>query len=262
MQSAATSVAGDTYLDVSSGTAGALAVTMALHDRGLCSGKATDRLVQATVARLTRTARRGRDTLCWPGGDRQIPLGGFSHGVSGIGWALGLAARLLPECAGLARAALRFDDTYYDPATGLWQDMRPETVALGASYPLRWCHGAAGIALARHLTGCTLEDDHLLQEGTAAAELVAARPVPPNDSLCHGAFGNLAILRQVLGATSPTADAYQELALGALTAGAPVPGLGFPTQHAPGLMVGHAGTLHALARIADPTLPPVLWLRI
>ncbi|MGL5852163.1 MAG: type 2 lanthipeptide synthetase LanM family protein [Phycicoccus sp.] len=252
----------DRYLDVSSGTAGALAVVMELYHRDLCSTVAAERFVHAAVTHLSTTTTVMGDAIAWRTGDAGVALGGFSHGASGVGWALARAAAVDDRAGALARSALRYDDRLRDPRTGLWRDLRPETRDRDHVFPVHWCHGAAGIALARAEAGRLLGDDDLLRSGAEAASLVASQDLPPNDSLCHGSFGNALVLRRALQPGDVRAEAYLAAAFAALLEGTFVAGLGVATHRAVGLLVGHGGLAHATASVLDPGVPPVLTLEL
>ncbi|MGL5930851.1 MAG: type 2 lanthipeptide synthetase LanM [Dermatophilaceae bacterium] len=252
----------DRYLDVSSGTSGALAVVVELHRRGLCSTLATERFVHAAVTHLGTTATRMGSAIAWRTGDAGVALGGFSHGASGVGWALARAAALDERAVALARSALRYEDRLRDPRTGLWRDLRPETRDREHAFPVHWCHGAAGIALARAEAGRLLGDDDLRRHGAEAASLVASQGLPPNDSLCHGSFGNALVLRRALQPRDRRAETYLAAAFGALLEGTFVAGLGVSTHRAVGLLVGHGGLAHAIACVLAPRAPLVLTLEL
>lgn len=256
---AAESAADDSYLDLSSGIAGALAVGAALRDAEMCSAAAFDHLVGAATERLRRGAQgiAGTNAIGWPVGDSRVALGGFSHGATGIAWALARASVTHGECAELAERGLLFDDLHLDERTGLWKDLRAETGDHHPeALPVHWCHGAGGIALGRKGAGAALGSTTWNNHAHVAAERLAIAALPPNDSLCHGAPGNAIILQDVLGANHPTVAAYWGRTLGAVAGDKPVPGLGFPVRRAPGLMVGHAGLMYALARFSRPDLVP------
>lgn len=256
----------DTYLDVTSGTAGALAVTVALAEAGLVDVPALRHLADAAVDHLDdrslASPSRGGPVRSWRTGDSGVSLGGFSHGASGIGWALARGAAVLADdrAETLARAALAFEDTYLDARLGLWRDARPEW-STQAAYPVHWCHGATGIALARGQAARWLGDGALALTAGDAMTAVLAHSLPANDSLCHGSLGNAAVLTEVAGPRlAPAAAVYRDEALDRVAQGAFAPGLGLGAVTSPGLMVGFAGLVHHLATELRPGLPNALWL--
>jgi lantibiotic modifying enzyme len=87
----------------------------------------------------------GVDLVSWP--NKQFPegIGGFAHGVTGIGWTLARLAGVTgdPAHADTARAAFAYEETLYDDERHGWRDLR-EDGHIGAG----WCHGAGGIGVA------------------------------------------------------------------------------------------------------------------
>ncbi|ETW97600.1 MAG: hypothetical protein ETSY1_21995 [Candidatus Entotheonella factor] len=117
----------------------------------------------------------------WPAADKcawptlaNRPQTGFSHGQSGIAYALDR----LDFCTVSAtyrktvRAAIAFEDDHLIEDGSNWQDLRFDTQGVVAG---SWCHGAPGIALAR--VACS----HLLPE---AVEEAVRRGI--NVSVKHG----------------------------------------------------------------------------
>ena len=131
--------------DLLSGPAGAIPALLALARRTgdgapLATARAFgDRICDRAILDDGRAHWRAPD---WPQG-----LGGFAHGVSGVGWALFQLAEATgdPRHLHTARAAFAFEDALFDAAEGNWIDLR----MLGAKSAGAWCHGAVGIGLAR-----------------------------------------------------------------------------------------------------------------
>ena len=87
------------------------------------------------------------DRACWPENAWPRGLGGFSHGVTGIGWALTKLARASGEqrYQELANAAFAFEESLFDTHVHNWLDLR---IDAGSKTVTAWCHGAVGIGLA------------------------------------------------------------------------------------------------------------------
>jgi hypothetical protein len=162
-------------------------------------------------------------------------LCGLSHGAAGVGWVFAELARYTGNdaFAFLAGEAFAYERDHFDGQNGNWRDNRSrygrpdDTQRLCAAYRRgdlaafyrsgdmnAWCHGAAGIGLARLgvlelvedrqscLSSSSDRQDSL--SSTCARDLErAVRRVaadflrlPPQRSadLCHGAFGNAALL--------------------------------------------------------------------
>ncbi|KJS62132.1 type 2 lanthipeptide synthetase LanM family protein [Streptomyces rubellomurinus] len=189
------------------------------------------------------------------------PLAGFAHGGSGIAWALARAGHRLgdPRGAELALAAVAYERTLYDAGAGNWRDVRED----GPSHPALWCHGAAGVALARTELAALLPEaaDALLAERDTALATVLREGFGYNSSLCHGDLGNLDTLRLAGPAWREAADRQAHAALAALDTRGWACGLPHGVR-SPSLLVGVAGIGHGLLRLAAPgSTPSVLALQ-
>jgi lantibiotic modifying enzyme len=215
---------------------------------------------------LVETAVPVGSGLGWPSPVFGVALGGFSHGASGIAWAL----RHLATACGDARyhrtAALaeRFEDGLFDPRTGNWADLRSGPgLHPGESTMVAWCHGAAGIGAA-HVTappGSGLAPISAPRpEVLRAVASTLASPFGHDVSLCHGDLGKLDFL---LAADRAHPEAGWRPALHRLRDGV-LAGLCRPGwwcgnghgQPTPGLMTGLAGIGYGLLRLADPDRVP------
>ncbi|MFE0461161.1 type 2 lanthipeptide synthetase LanM family protein [Kitasatospora sp. NPDC058965] len=185
------------------------------------------------------------------------PLAGFAHGGSGIGWALAKAGELLGDgrLAELALDALDHERTLFDPKAANWRDVREPDES--ADHPVLWCHGAAGIALARVELAELLDSDVLRKERDIALETVVRHGFGLNFSLCHGDLGNLEPLL-LAGEPWRTAGLRQAgSTLDALDRRGWVCGLPHGA-HSPSLFVGLAGIGHGLLRLVAPQDVPAL----
>jgi len=260
----------DRALDVIGGTAGTLLALVALHRT-----RPDERVLDAIRAAEDVLARRAvpvGDGLAWPTGiEPDARLVGFSHGASGFAYALAEAAamtgsgRALELCAG----GLRYERQHLSRDRGNWPDLRGITP--DGTYLDLWCHGAAGIGLARAaLAGrAGLEPvQAMIEEDLAIALDTVRRDLVPggyaglgNDCLCHGDLGLLDTLYAagdpdlaLLGGRVAAAVAARVLA-GEVRPGVPSR---IPT---PGLMMGGAGIGYGLLRAAAPRrVPSVLTL--
>jgi hypothetical protein len=230
------------------------------------------------------------------------PLCGLGHGASGPAWALLEASTLARrELVDIAHAALAYERAWLDSARGGWPDLRgvvgpidplvyvgapgrKEDASLNSVNPAGpyWCHGAAGIGLARIAAWRHTGQPVWLAEATYAVDITTRsaaaalarpygeRPFSANVSLCHGvgsavelhleaaaATGNEKhiihaerLLTRALGLSpGQILDADAELACGVFGAG-----------EAPGLMLGLAGVVALLARLGSPGRFPRLGL--
>ena len=196
------------------------------------------------------------------------PLTGFSHGNAGIAWALGELADLTGEARFLTaeRAAVAYERSLFSAEAKNWPDLRDRN-ALGltgdtdqANSMCAWCHGAAGIGLARILSLGRLDESATRVEIEAALETTLAQGFGDNHSLCHGDLGNLETLLQ---AGERLADPRWSAEAGRMAA-ATLASIrrngwicGVPSGvETPGLMTGLAGIGYGLLRLAEPKRTP------
>lgn len=198
----------------------------------------------------------------------QQPIGGFSHGATGIGWAL---ARLASSEAGseadrarwsaLADAAFAFEDSLYEESCGNWIDKRyPE---LNKSHDT-WCNGSVGIGLAAaDLYARGGDALHLRRLRRAVAAARGKWGI--SHTLCHGDF-SLWELQMRAAALDPVACAEDLTESAAYVISSIEENRGIVTGRAraaftPGLMNGLAGAIHGLSRLhLDCALPSPLLL--
>jgi type 2 lantibiotic biosynthesis protein LanM len=273
-------IAADTELDLISGSAGALALLVAI-DRAAPSRTTLEAAILAAGRLIACAVSTPNDTGRALPAPRESfstkPLTGFSHGASGLAFALLRFASiervddsLRSACRELARDALRYERSAFSDEHANWPDFRRESVAdlsTGASVELRyetaWCHGAPGIALARV---AALADETMSTDRNLARELeVATRTTLTdgfghNHSLCHGDLGNLEAVVTARGSIDDEVRVIAARICDSIERQGPLSGspLGVET---PGLMTGLAGIGFELLRLSDPRrVPSVLTL--
>ncbi|MGW2374091.1 type 2 lanthipeptide synthetase LanM [Kitasatospora sp. NPDC001683] len=192
------------------------------------------------------------------------PLAGFAHGGSGIAWALARAGHRLgdPRLPQLALAAVEYEHTLFDADAANWRDVREDDGPDAPSFSALWCHGAAGIALARTTLAELLPEQRelLLAERDTALATVLREGFGHNSSLCHGDLGNLEALHLAGAPWQPATHQQAHATLHTLDTTGWTCGLPHGV-HSPSLMVGLAGIGHGLLRLAAPgTTPSVLLL--
>lgn len=246
---------GDSEFDVLEGWSGL--IVPLLHLSEATANCQWSELAARVGKRLEAAAIKQEQGVCWPGSVFDRPIGGFSHGASGIGWSLG---RLGSSEAGsegdrlrwsaLAKQAFVFEQTLYDASIGGWRDLRVDD-ALASSDA--WCHGSVGIGLAAAdlyaRTGDAFYRDLLRLASTSAY----SRGWRRSPTLCHGNLGMWELLRRQQE-LDPSADVFlsasdQALILAAIAENLDAPDGAHPETFMPGLMVGIAGTLHGLNRM-------------
>lgn len=266
-----TLVAEDTSFDLISGAAGCIAGLRALHlyaprERTLeVAVRCGEHLIGQRVQ-----MERG---VGWKTRMASKPLTGFSHGASGIGWALMELSALSgnERFRQVALESFDYERGYFSPEAGNWPDLRDSenTPPAGGNgnypYLTMWCHGAPGIGLARLLALQHLSEPSLRQEAEAGLETTIEQGFGKNHSLCHGDLGNLDVLLQgssILGdatlhrrVRSLASRVLESINEHGWLCGVPL------GVESPGLMTGLAGIGYGLLRLAVPEqVPSVLSL--
>jgi len=251
--------AAEKVYDLLSGTAGAIVPLLVLgrktgEDRYL-------RMASELGDRLCAVAQRKDDRAFWIQSQCPEGMGGFAHGVTGIGWAL---ARLAGETGAAqhqqtARAAFAFEDALFDQEEQNWLDLRglegPKTAAV-------WCHGSVGIGLAHLDLDPGLANPSTRQLLRRAAAATWRLGVGWNHCTCHGDFGAWELLERAIALDEGPKDVthvhLRELLLTSLEDNGPTCGL-TRAAFAPGLMPGLGGIAYQLLRMhPESEMPSIL----
>lgn len=242
-------------LDIIDGSAGAIAVLL------------NARLLEAAVKHgdlLITQAMRGENGWSWKTIEGPRNLTGFSHGASGIAWALLELYRATGEnrFRDAALEAFQYEQSCFNPTERNWPDFRGDE----PTYPVYWCHGAAGVGFSRLRAWQILGGEELLEEArTALAAVTGRSKSPTNFSLCHGLAGNADLLiyaSEVLGdeawrkeAERVAQEGYERFERPREPWPCGLPG----ANETPDLMLGLSGIGYFYLRLADPArIPSVL----
>jgi lantibiotic modifying enzyme len=270
----------DGLLDVIGGSAGAIAPLLWLSQ--LPGGEAIRSRLNALAEALAGAATKRDETWCWDNdrasgkGIGPKPLCGFAHGASGMGLALiEIGVRCgCPAWIDGGLAAFRYEDGLYDEKGGNWPDLREFDTPHGKrpapkqpSFMVAWCHGAAGIGLARLRAYRLLPDRRpaLLPGIQRAVQATAAHlqdmPDDADATPCHGRGGAAETL--IYAAAMLNDRAYADMvvqswtdALEGRANNADWPCGVASGRNNPSLMLGYAGIGHALLRAGDPDAVP------
>src|SRR5262249_4474012 len=243
----------DEDLDVIAGSAGVMVALLALERAG--SSERALELARRCGERLLSRARQTANGLIWvnifSGGETPTR---FGHRASGIPHALLLLAdRTGDESARLgARYALRAERRHLEPAIERGVADGPESQATTLSahaertLSTSWCHGFAGLALARLEAGDL--DPQLAGDRDEWLRIVEEHGFGRSHCLCHGDLGSLDILDRASRRSRPPGAASVTPALARRVAGVldSAAELGWrcgtmSEVEAPGLMNGLAG---------------------
>jgi type 2 lantibiotic biosynthesis protein LanM len=188
----------DEEFDILSGSAGVIPVMLGLAAAAPGEGIAS---AHRCARHLIEHATHEASGLSWPlkrPEEATAHLTGFSHGASGIGWALISvgAATNQPAYIAAGRQAFAYEALHFDEQERDWYDVRANSAAVnqnGLHFANAWCNGAAGIGLSRIASWAMLgkQDDDLLREAhIALATTLRHFHRLGNDTLCHGKAGN------------------------------------------------------------------------
>ena len=259
----------DRRLDLLAGSAGALVALLALDRVAGGNEQAVDLAAAAGTVLVAAAVEVDDGSVMWET-LRGRTLDGFAHGTAGIALALArLAARVGDEgLATFVRRAVFGESSRFDSALGGWPDRRSDTER-GAMNS--WCHGSAGIGLAR--LGLLETSLRIELEATATSDLARAKTAvaithPAGDHLCCGGAGEVEFLLELarLGADLDArrlAEARCDELAQRILAGES-PRLTRPRTDAggvvpsPGLFQGTSGVGLCLLRRVVPDLPSVL----
>jgi lantibiotic modifying enzyme len=268
---------GDHLLDVIGGHGGA--ITPLLWLASLPGGADLAPQALRLADALAAAAITGGDAWRWDNeracgaGVGPTPLCGFAHGASGMGLAIleaGVHFSRDDLVAG-GLAAFRYEDDLFDDVQGNWPDLRDygRSSSGARSFMVAWCHGAAGIGLARLralqlLPARRAELDTGVQRAVrATATAYSAAPEEADASPCHGRAGlaeTLLTAARVLGEPPLAAHVAARWSTAASAHGDPASwpcGVASGVNN-PSLMLGFAGIGYSLLRADRPAETPSL----
>ena len=212
---------------------------------------------------LQERAERRNGQACWPCSKSPEGMGGFAHGVTGIGWALTHLARVTGSTRyeQLAQEAFAFQDALFEEQDQNWRDMRK----LGKATTIAaWCHGAVGIGLAHLNLDSTLRHASTRKFLHLSAAATWRMGMGWNHCACHGDLGAWELLNHAIAAGEAPKELSSsnllDVILTSLEQDGPSCGMG-RTAFTPGLLPGLGGIAYQLMR-AHPKhdLPSILTL--
>lgn len=182
-------------LDFMGGLAGVLKVLILINQ--VYDSCMLKKVIRKVCTEICQRAIQSKNDLYWAyDADSTKTLAGFSHGITGIVYALSEYYAHIEqdeELLKIMQRALLHEDQYFNDTKKQWKDNRKSDDVY--SSPL-WCHGSAGIVLGRskiqeNTNQCIKPNwimeslDDLLENGNKHKQ---------GYSLCHGTLGNLDIL--------------------------------------------------------------------
>ena len=210
---------------------------------------------------LHERAERRDGQVYWIHSGAPEGVGGFAHGVTGIGWALTRLARATGSARHeqLAQEAFACEDALFDEQEQSWLDLRKiEGIKTAAA----WCHGAVGIGLARRNLDPTLAHPSTRQDLHRAAAATWRLGMGWNHCACHGDLGAWELLHHAIAAGEGPkglgASSLLDMILTSLEQHGPFCGIA-GNACVPGLLPGLGGVAYQLLRAhPEAQLPSVL----
>lgn len=188
-------------------------------------------------------------------------MGGFAHGVTGIGWALTRLARATGNARHeqLAQQAFAFEDALFDEQEQNWLDLR---LLENSRTAAAWCHGATGIGLAHLDLDPKLTHTSTRKFLRRAAAATWRQGMGWNHCVCHGDLGAWELLDHAIAAGEApeelNASDLFDIILASLEEDGPSCGMG-RNAFAPGLLPGLGGVAYQLLRAhSEHDLPSIL----
>ena len=258
-------------LDVLGGAAGAISVLVR------AGGEPLLRLARALGEILLASAEYADGAASW----NTVPvrlannLTGYSHGASGIALALLELWKATRDqrVFDAALAGIEYERRLFHPGERNWPDFRfSQSESDRCHRTVAWCHGAAGIGLARlrmyEITGLpSLKTDAIAALDRTSREVDRVLESPTDFCLCHGLAGLADFFldaHQTID-ESRASVAYRVARYGIeriLRRGLPWPGGNPSGQVSPGLLTGLAGIGHFYLRLVAPReIPSVLLVK-
>lgn len=251
----------DDVYDLLSGCAGAIVPLLALAGK---TGNQKYAGIASQLGDLLHERAKHRDGQAyWPYTNAPEGMGGFAHGVTGIGWALTHLARATGSARyeQLAQEAFAFQDALFDEQEQNWRDLRK----LGDATTLAaWCHGAVGIGLAHVSLDPALSHASTRKFMRRAAAATWRMGMGWNHCACHGDLGAWELLNHAIAAGEAPQELSASHLLDLILSSLEQDRLSFDTGRTaftPGLLPGLGGVAYQLMRThPDHDLPSILTL--
>lgn len=180
----------DRSYDLFLGNAGLILALLAIENMGL---SVLSLAKECGEQLLLSAVDMQQGALAWKPAEYSVPLLGMSHGTAGIAYALLKLGKKTGDSRFVkcAEKAIRYERFHFSEELGGWPNFQEKT------YPVRWCHGAVGIGMARIACSKIHSDEKYRDEIRAAVNLT--KEVSKKTTfyhLCCGLCGNVEFLTQ------------------------------------------------------------------
>ena len=195
----------------------------------------------------------------------EVPLGGLSHGNSGICLALALLSKTAgtKEYDMFINKLLTYEESLYDSEHNNWSDLRDGNKKESS---VSWCHGSGGILLSRMVLLDTLGSEYserLTRDIDRALKNISDNPLRDSYCLCHGNCGNIHIVNSYARycGDKDIMEGYnsfmESLATGILKDSSDIT---LSEYYHPGFMTGISGIGYSLLSYISDRVPNILAL--
>ena len=249
----------DDFLDVISGTAGALIVLIRYYELTR-DYKILELAKNCGELLVNKSTQVSTQEVGWITIDKK-PLSSFSHGNAGIIFALQLLNRYInsEKIKEVINKGLRYETN--NKYQNGWRDLR---VTMPDTDSATWCHGSAGILLSR-LELQYSNDEYVINQSKIdinhALSIIKKCGFGKELNLCHGDIGNALILLKYAQHTK--GEKWKEMIEQYFLKVIPPFILQLPDTAQPlGLMTGMAGIIYGFLMLDNPNLPNILTLEL
>lgn len=254
------SVAAGRDCDIMQGTAGAILGLLALFE--VTSAPNVLECASMCAFHLIQKMSEVGESRSWrlENGDALV---GFAHGASGIVYALARLYKHAPDAQlkGAILDGLAYERVCFRAAGGRWPDLR---LGRGTTSPCQWCHGAAGIGLARMALMDVMPSKDIAADLESAMQACLDHTADDADHLCCGNFGRIEFLFEAGRrlARNDLVDAARQRLCMRIDAQRPeaLRWRSGPIDRNPGFFTGAAGVSYSLLRMLRPDAFPCVLL--
>jgi type 2 lantibiotic biosynthesis protein LanM len=192
----AEAIAADRQFDIIAGAAGAILGLLALYDE---TGEpiVLEKAILCGQHLLAHRVSVDSSPKAWKSLKEKQPLTGFSHGAAGIAYAL-LRLYAATQDSAYQEASIEgfaYERSVFNASVANWPDLRSGVRQLnGSGFVVNWCHGSAGIGLARSGSLKILDTEEIHQDLEVALQTTQKHGLSGMDHLCCGSFGRFELL--------------------------------------------------------------------
>ncbi|MDZ8056493.1 MAG: type 2 lanthipeptide synthetase LanM family protein [Aulosira sp. ZfuVER01] len=180
----------DEKLDIMWGVAGAIPGLLTLYHQ---TGEQAVLDIAVTCGNHLLSHRSNSNPRAWVTIESKKPLTGFSHGAAGISLSL---LRLYAATADIAfleaaKEAIEYEKSVFDESVQNWPDFRLSEKTNQINFLHTWCHGSAGIGLARLGSLSIIQTEEIYSDINIALETAQKYGIPSTDidHICCGHMG-------------------------------------------------------------------------